>query len=60
VNKGTEGGGSSGGFRGTTLKPPVIVIAPRTIIKGTLRFEREVKLYVSDQATVGPIEGAGP
>jgi len=27
-------------------------------VSGELRFEREVKLYVSDRATVGPITGA--
>jgi hypothetical protein len=29
-------------------------------VKGTLRFERPVELYVSDRATIGPVEGATP
>jgi hypothetical protein len=37
---------------------PRVVIEPGAIVKGTLRFRREVKLYVSDQATIGPVEGA--
>jgi DUF4097 and DUF4098 domain-containing protein YvlB len=40
-------------------KVPRIVIGPGAVVEGPLRFEREVKLYVSDSATVsGPIEGA--
>jgi hypothetical protein len=34
------------------------VIGPGAAVKGTLRFKREVKLYVSDRATIGPVEGA--
>lgn len=41
-------------------EPPRIVIGPGSVVKGTLRFEREVKLYVSDRATIGPVEGATP
>ena len=37
---------------------PHVVIAPGTIVKGRLRFERKVVLYVSDRATIGPVEGA--
>jgi hypothetical protein len=37
---------------------PRVVIEPGAIVKGTLRFRREVKLYVSDQATIGTVEGA--
>lgn len=40
-------------------KPPRIVIGPGATVNGPLDFEREVKLYVSDQAHVaGPINGA--
>ncbi len=39
-------------------KVPQVVIGPGAIVQGTLRFRREVKLYVSDQATIGPVEGA--
>lgn len=37
---------------------PRVVVEPGTLVKGKLRFEREVKLYVSDRATIGPVEGA--
>lgn len=37
---------------------PRIVIGPGAVVQGDLRFEREVELYVSDQATTGPITGA--
>jgi DUF4097 and DUF4098 domain-containing protein YvlB len=37
---------------------PRIVIGPGASVKGPMRFEREVLLYVSDRATVGPVEGA--
>ncbi len=37
---------------------PRIVIGPGATVSGELRFEREVKLYVSDQATVGTVTGA--
>jgi DUF4097 and DUF4098 domain-containing protein YvlB len=39
---------------------PVIVIGPGAIVTGDLRFERKVKLYVSDKATIGPVIGATP
>ena len=38
---------------------PRIVIGPGTVVGGPLKFERKVKLYVSDRAVVkGAIEGA--
>jgi len=37
---------------------PRIVIGPGAVVQGDLRFEREVQLYVSDKATVGPVTGA--
>lgn len=37
---------------------PRIVIDPGSIVKGTLKFERPVELYVSDRATIGTVEGA--
>ena len=37
---------------------PRIVIGPGASVQGNLRFEREVHLYVSDKATVGPVTGA--
>ena len=38
--------------------PPRVVIEPGTVVKGKLHFEREVKLYVSDHATIGAVDGA--
>ena len=37
---------------------PRIVIGPGSVVRGTLRFERTVKLYVSERATIGSVEGA--
>jgi len=37
---------------------PRIVIGPGASVGGELRFEREVKLYVSDRATIGTVVGA--
>jgi DUF4097 and DUF4098 domain-containing protein YvlB len=37
---------------------PRVVVRPGSVVGGTLRFERAVKLYVSDRATIGRIEGA--
>ncbi len=39
---------------------PRIVVGPGSTVLGKLRFEREVRLYVSDRATIGPVEGATP
>jgi|JI10StandDraft_1071094.scaffolds.fasta_scaffold284683_2 DUF4097 and DUF4098 domain-containing protein YvlB len=40
--------------------PPRVVIGPDASVGGTMRFGREVKLYVSDRAKVDRIEGATP
>jgi DUF4097 and DUF4098 domain-containing protein YvlB len=37
---------------------PQVVIGPGALVKGQLRFLREVRLYVSDGATIGPVTGA--
>jgi hypothetical protein len=37
--------------------PPRIVVGPGAVVTGTLRFERAVKLYVSDRARIGAVEG---
>jgi hypothetical protein len=37
---------------------PVIIIGPGAVVQGDLRFERKVKLYVSDKATIGTVIGA--
>jgi DUF4097 and DUF4098 domain-containing protein YvlB len=39
---------------------PKIVIGPGAVVDGTLKFEREVELYVSESAKIGPVEGATP
>ncbi len=39
---------------------PRIVIGPGARVDGELRFERDVQLFVSDQATVGTVTGATP
>jgi cytoskeletal protein CcmA (bactofilin family) len=39
---------------------PKIVIGPGAVVQGDLRFERQVALYVSDTATIGPVTGATP
>ena len=39
---------------------PRVEIGPGATVQGELRFEREVKLYVSDRATIGPVTGATP
>jgi len=45
---------------GSRNTPPRVVIGPGSVVKGPLRFERPVELYVSDRATIGPVEGATP
>lgn len=39
---------------------PRIVIGPGASVAGELRFERKVRLYVSDRATIGRVTGATP
>ena len=51
---------SSGWFHFGIERPPVVTIGPGATVNGTLKFEREVKLYVSDKAHVGQIVGAKP
>jgi hypothetical protein len=41
-----------------TTRVPRVVVGPGAVVKGTLQFKREVQLYVSDRATIGPVEGA--
>ena len=38
--------------------PPRVVIGPGAVVGGAMRFEREVKLYVSETASIGAVEGA--
>jgi len=61
VRKSNNGNGSWFNWWGlffSTRSPPRIVIGPGAVVSGPLVFEQEVKLYVSDRATVGPIKGA--
>ncbi|MDQ3287348.1 MAG: hypothetical protein M3Q42_03630 [Pseudomonadota bacterium] len=39
-------------------RTPRVVIGPNARVDGPLVFEREVKLYVHDTATIGPVTGA--
>jgi hypothetical protein len=39
---------------------PRIVIGPGVTVQGDLRFERKVRLFVSDKATIGTVTGATP
>lgn len=39
---------------------PLVVIGPHAVVKGTLEFQREVELKVSDSAQIGPVKGATP
>jgi DUF4097 and DUF4098 domain-containing protein YvlB len=48
----------SGGFFNFSTHKPRIVIGPGAVVQGELHFERAVDLYVSEQATTGPISGA--
>jgi DUF4097 and DUF4098 domain-containing protein YvlB len=37
---------------------PRVIVGPGSVVSGTMKFERPVKLFVSDQATIGAVEGA--
>jgi cytoskeletal protein CcmA (bactofilin family) len=39
---------------------PIVIIGPGATVQGDLRFERKVRLYVSDKATIGTVTGATP
>lgn len=43
---------------GGHCEPSTIVIGPDAVVQGTLRFDHEVKLYVSARALIGPVKGA--
>jgi DUF4097 and DUF4098 domain-containing protein YvlB len=51
---------SGGWFSSTDTRRPRIVIGPGAVVNGELRFEREVQLYVSDEAKIGTVTGATP
>jgi DUF4097 and DUF4098 domain-containing protein YvlB len=48
----------SSGWFNLDPRRPRVVIGPGAAVQGTLRFERDVRLYVSDKATIGPVTGA--
>jgi hypothetical protein len=39
---------------------PRVVVGPGAVVEGEMRFDRAVRLYVSDTATIGPVTGATP
>ena len=39
---------------------PKVTIESGAVVNGTLRFDREVDLYVGSGATMGPVEGVAP
>lgn len=45
------------GWGNKTSRPPEIVIGPGSTVGGVIRLEREVKLYISETAEVGGVEG---
>jgi len=45
-------------FSHNSSREPVVVVGPGATVSGTLRFELPVKLYVSDTAKIGSVEGA--
>jgi DUF4097 and DUF4098 domain-containing protein YvlB len=58
VDGGIHVGEDSSWFHFWPSDNPRVVVGPGSVIGGTLKFEREVTLYVSDRATIGPVEGA--
>jgi DUF4097 and DUF4098 domain-containing protein YvlB len=41
-----------------TSEDPTVIIGPGSTVQGDLRFERKVRLFVSDKATIGTVTGA--
>jgi hypothetical protein len=48
------------GWSWSKSDPPRVTIESGATVNGTLRFEREVDLYVGAGAVVGPLEGVQP
>lgn len=48
---------NSGWFNNNDSRPPRVVIGPGSRVEGVLRLEREVKLFISESASVGGVEG---
>lgn len=51
---------SSSWFNWGKEKAVRVVIGPRAVVKGSLVFERDVELFVSDSARIGEVKGAKP
>ncbi len=51
---------STFGFWSKPSRKPRVVIGPRAVVDGSLRFEREVALYVHRSARIGAVSGATP
>ena len=49
---------NSGDLGNSGSHVPRIVIGPGATVSGEMRFERPVKLLVSERATIGPVVGA--
>lgn len=45
-------------FGDSSNRIPRVTIGANAVVEGTLKFDREVKLLVSDAAKIGPVEGA--
>ncbi len=48
---------NSGWFNNNESRPPQVIIGPGSRVEGVLRLEREVRLYISESASVGGVEG---
>jgi len=48
---------SNWSFGNKSSRMPQIVVGPGSAVHGTIRLEREVKLYISETAKVGGVEG---
>ena len=49
-----------GGWNWNKSDLPRVTIESGAVVKGALRFEREVELLVADGAVIGPVEGVAP
>jgi hypothetical protein len=55
---GGDGGGKPPGIQFGRHPSPRNVIGPDATVQGTLRFDREVELFVHPSAKIGPVAGA--
>ena len=47
-------------FHSNSSRKPRVTIGPHATVQGNLSFKRDVDLYVSESATIGPVQGATP